>query len=468
MAVYDTIIRNAEVLTPQGLEAFDVGLADGKIAALLARGEGSASETIDAAGQQLLPGAIDIHFHIRAPAFPDRGTVESETRAASSAGITTLFEMPISKPCCNTAERVEMRRAHFAEHAFINFGLYAAPGDLTDESVAAMKEAGIVAFKMFTTPAPAGRDDEFYGLSFPDEADQLAALKAVAKTGLPIVVHAESAQLLAAGEAMAATMDPASADSHLAARPAICEAVAVAKLLTMNMTAGAKLHIAHVTSADTVAVLRAFAGTSDFTAETCPHYLFRTQDDVARVGVFAKINPPVRSKADQDALWQALADGVITHVTTDHASFSLAEKSASRENFLDAPPGSPGSEVLVPAMLDAVAAGRISLEGAMALLAGNAADRFGLPSKGRIVVGHDADLMLFDPRGENTISADSLNTFAREVAHLYYGARFSGRVTRTIVGGRTVYDGAIIGTPGWGQYTSPGLQPSPQPASMSA
>ena len=456
MSEYETIIRNAAVLTAtHGLQGLDVALADGKIAALLPRGEGSAGRTIDATGQHLLPGAIDIHFHIRAPAYPDRGTVESETRAAAAGGITTLFEMPITKPCCNTAERVQFRRAHFAEHAFINFGLYAAPGDLTDTGVQAMADAGIVAYKIFTTPTPAGRDDEFFGLSFPDEADQMRALKAVAKTGLPIVVHAESAQLLALAATEIAGLDLTNIDTHLASRPALCEAVAVAKLLTLNIEAQARLHIAHVTSALTVEVLRRFAGTSDFSAETCPHYLFRTHEDVRRAGVFAKINPPVRFQADQDALWQAIGDGVITHVTTDHAAFSHAEKLAGARNMVTAPPGSPGSEVLVPSMLDAVARGKVTLEQAVALLSGNAASRFSLPSKGRIAAGADADLMLVDLSGRTTISAATLHTFARDVAQLYHGADFAGRVMRTIVAGETVYDGTIVGHAGSGRYVSP-------------
>lgn len=455
METYDTIIRNAEVLTPDGLKPLDVALAGATIAALLPRGDGVAAQTIDAAGQHLLPGTIDIHFHIRAPAYPERGTVESETRAAAAGGITTLFEMPISKPCCNTAERVEIRRAHFAEHAFINFGLYAAPGDITDASVQAMAAAGIIGYKIFTTPAPSGRDDEFFGLSFPDEADQMRALKAVAKTGLPIVVHAESAQLLALAEADLAGTDLTNIDAHLASRPAICEAVAVAKLLAMNIEARAKLHIAHVTSALTVDVLRRFAGTSDFSAETCPHYLFRTHDDVRRAGVFAKINPPVRLKADQDVLWQAIDEGIITHVTTDHAAFSYAEKLAGAKNMVTAPPGSPGSEVLLPAMLDAVAHDRISLQKAMALLSSNAAARFNLPGKGRIAVGADADLVLVDLTAKTTIGPDTLLTFARDVAQLYHGAEFRGRVVATIVAGRTVYDGEITGHAGWGKYVGP-------------
>jgi len=467
LTTYDTIIRNAQVLTSDGLAAVDVALADRKIAALLPPGQGESEEMIDATGQHLLPGVIDIHFHIRAPAYPERGTVESETRAAAAGGITTLFEMPISKPCCNSAQRVKARRDHFADHAVINFGIFGAPGDLQPQNVQAMADAGAIAFKIFTTTAPEGRDDEFFGLSFPDEADQMQALKAVAPTGLPIVVHAESAQLLAVSEAAALKLDLADADTHLAARPAVCEAVAVAKLLAMNMEAQAKLHIAHVTSALTVDVLRHFRGTSDFSAETCPHYLFRTHDDVRAAGVFAKINPPVRTRADQDALWSAIADGTITHVTTDHAAFSHAEKMASANNFLQAPPGTPGSEVLLPAMLDAVSNGRISLDKAVALLSANAAHRFGLPAKGRIAVSADADLVLVDLTATTEITPQTLHTFARDVAQLYHGARFTGRVERTIVGGRTVYDGEIVGAAGDGRFAAP-THPIRPDARMSA
>ncbi len=456
-AGYDLMIRGAEVLTLQGLARLDVAVSGGRIAALLSPGEGSADTTIDATGQHLLPGAIDIHCHIRAPAFPHRGTVESETRAAAAGGITTLFEMPISKPCCNSAERVIIRRDHFAEHALVNFGLYAAPGSLADADLKAMVDSGIVAFKVFTTPMPKGREDEFAGLAYPDEADQLMVLQAAAKTDLPVVVHAESAELLAHFEAKAALLDQSLATTHNAARPPICESVAVAKLLAMNIIAKAKLHIAHVTSAETVDVLRHFAGTSDFSAETCPHYLIRTVEDVQTAGVFAKINPPVRDARHQAALWQAISDGVITHVTTDHASFSHAEKYASKDHFIASPAGAPGLEILVPMMLNAVAEGRVDLAQAVELISTNGAKRFGLAqSKGQIAVGFDADLMLVDLAAETKVNGPDLFTHAREVAQLYQGMRFTGRVTGTIVAGRLVFrHGTIDGVPGWGQYTVP-------------
>ncbi len=454
----DLLIRGGEVLLPDGLHRVDLGLAEGRVAGLYAPGTApEAAERIDAAGLTALPGIVDIHFHVRAPAYPERGTVQSETRAAAAGGVTTLFEMPISKPCCSTPGELARRRDHFAGNAVIDFALYAAPGDLTETSRDAMTEIGCIAWKIFTTAPPPGRGDEFDGLAFPDEADQMRALQLLAATGLPVVVHAESAPLLAHFAQAAAALDPADAATHGASRPAICEAVAVARLLTMNMTAGAKLHIAHVTSAETVAVLRAFAGTSDFTAETCPQYLFATEADVARAGVYAKVNPPIRTQADQDALWQAIADGIIDYVTTDHAPFALAEKRAAEGDFPAAPPGVPGIEFILPAMLDAVAAGRLSLKRAHDLICANGARRYGLyPFKGALLPGSAADVTLVDLAGETSLSPETMHSHAREVAHLFAGRRLRGRVRRTILRGHTVFlDGSVTGRPGGGAFVTP-------------
>lgn len=462
-AGYDTLIRNAVVVTPQASAPLDIAIDGGRIAALLTPGTAAtAGEIIDATGLHVLPGAIDIHCHVRAPAFPERGSVESETRAAAAGGITTLFEMPITKPCCNSADRVLMRRDHFAGAALVDFALYAAPGDLTRQAIEASVKAGVIAFKIFTTAAPPGRDDEFAGLATPNEGDQLATLQALSATGLPVVVHAESEELLQHFHSLGQHLDPARAATHNALRPPICEAVAVAKLLLMNMQAGAKLHIAHVTSALTVDVLRRFKGTSDFSAETCPHYLIRTVADVEAAGVFAKINPPVRDKADQEVLWSAIADGTLAHVTTDHASFAFAEKQAFLGDFPRAPPGAPGLEIMVPAMLDAVAKGRLDLRQMVALISGNAARRFNLPDKGAIRPGADADLMLVDLAGRTRIRAGELMTHARDVAHLYDGADFQGSIARTMVRGRTVYEaGRITAQPAGGRYTMPaGVAPA--------
>ena len=209
MSMLDTCILGGEVLLPHGVAGVDLGIKDGAIAGIYAPGTApEAHETIDASGKTVLPGIVDIHFHVRAPAYPERVTVQSDTRAAAAGGVTTIFEMPISKPCCSTPEELERRRDHFLENADVDFALYAAPGDLTEASRDRMVALGCIAWKIFTIEAPPGRDDEFDGLAFPEEADQMRALELLAPTGLPVVVHAESASLLRHFAAAAEALDP--------------------------------------------------------------------------------------------------------------------------------------------------------------------------------------------------------------------------------------------------------------------
>jgi dihydroorotase (multifunctional complex type) len=447
----DLAITGGVIVTPDGLLRATLLVAGGKIAGIAAVDDSvDAEQTIDASGQHILPGLIDIHCHIRAPAYPQRGTVASETRACAAGGITTVFEMPITNPCCNTPEQVVLRRDHFAASAHVDFGLYGAPLSLTEVAVDALADSGVIAFKIFTTPAPPGREVEFAGLAWPNEADQFRALQLIARTGLPVVAHAESAEILAA----APQLDPTDGRSHGLARPPLAEALAVAKLLTMNITAQAKLHIAHVTSAATIDILRQFSGTSDFTAETCPHYLRYTEEDVARVGVAAKINPPIRHAADRAALWQAIADGVITHVTTDHAGFSAAEKAAHADNFLTAPPGHPGTECMLPAMLDAVAQGKVTLVAVMRLLCMNAATRFGLSDRGALVSGRRADLIMVDMDAQTRVTETSLITAAAPIARLSHNEVFRGKLSRSFLAGQTIWDSTPTGL-ATGRFVTP-------------
>lgn len=465
MSAFDTLIRGGTVVTPAGTYPLDLGLRGGRIAALLEPGTpADAREVLDATGQHVLPGAIDIHFHVRAPAYPERGTVESETRAAAAGGVTTIFEMPISKPCCATPEIVRRRRELFARGAYVNFALYGAPGLLEPELVRGMADEGVIGFKIFTTEAPKGRDDEFGGLTLPDEPSQLRALELVAATGRVLVVHAESNELLSAFSAELEAAGRNDPGAHSASRPPVVEAVAIAKLLTMNRAVGAKVHIAHVSSRAAADALRVFQRAGmDATGETCPHYLLFTEADLARVGPYAKINPPLRTEDDQRALWEALGDGTLTAVTTDHSPFTLAEKERAETDIWAAPPGAPGVEELLVGMLDAVHKGRVTLEHAAALLSTNGAKRFGLyPRKGAILPGADADLAIVDLNAQTTIDRQRLFTEARACDRLYDGMTFQGRVTATLVGGKVVYrDGVITGAAGDGTFVSP-LAPSTQ------
>jgi allantoinase len=456
---FDTLIINGEVFTERGLEALDIGIRGGKITGLLARGTAAtADEVIDARGQWVLPGAIDIHFHCRAPAYPDRGDFATETRAAAAGGVTTIFEMPISKPCCATGEIFRMRRTLAERDAYVNFALYGAPGLLKREEVQAMADEGAIGFKIFMTSAPAGRDDEFDGLCLPEHDGLYQALALVAETGLVCAVHAEDNPLLEMHTRNLKAAGRNDIAAHGESRPPVVEAVAISTLLTMAAEIPVNLHIAHLSSEAALEVFKAYrAQGSQASAETCPHYLFFTEADMERVGPYGKINPPLRKQADQDALWQGLKDGVLMAVTTDHSPFTVEEKERARTDIWRTPPGAPGVEELLLGMLDAAHQGRLSLEHAVALISTNGAKRFGIyPQKGVIAPQADADLVVYDPNATTTIHQDMLFSKAKACDKLYEGRTFQGRILQTLVNGRTVFkDGVITGEPGWGQFVRP-------------
>lgn len=456
---YDTLIKNGRAVTPQGIQPLDIAIKDGKIAALLTRGTGAeAVEVIDAQDKLVLPGAVDIHFHCRAPGYPERGDFASETRAAAAGGVTTLFEMPISKPCCATGDVFRMRKALGEENVYVNFGLYAAPGLLDPAEIEDMVNEGAIGFKIFTTSPPAGRDDEFEGLCLPDVRDMYRAMQLVKDTGLVLAVHAENESLINWHTKLLKDAGRNDVMAHGPSRPPVVEATAVAELLTLNEAVGARLHIVHMTSRAAVDVLRRYqAAGVNATGETCPQYLFFTEEDMKRAGPYAKINPPLRTADDQAALWDALADGTLSAVTTDHSPFTVEEKERAKTDIWMTPPGANGIEELVLGMMDAALKGRLSIEDAVNLIATNGAKLFGIyPQKGAIMVDADADLVIYDTERNTTIHQDMLFSKAKACDKLYEGMTFRGRIERTLVNGHTVFDdGEIKGEPGWGKFVRP-------------
>ncbi|GEM82550.1 dihydroorotase [Meiothermus hypogaeus] len=454
----DLLIRGAAVITPEGQQRLDVAVQGDKIAALLEPNTPTeAKEVVDATGKHLLPGAIDIHFHVRAPAYPVRGTWESETRAAAAGGVTTVFEMPISKPCCATPEIFVNRREQGKREAVVNFALYGAPGMLRAELVQGMAAEGAIAYKIFTTDPVPNRLDEFEGLCVPEEWQQLRALELVKETGLVTVVHAESQPLMNHYTALVKATGRNDASTHGESRPPVVEALAISKIATLNDLVGTKLHIAHVTSKHALQTLRKWQGHQDISGETCPQYLLFTEQALADFGSYAKINPPLRTPSDIEALWEGIRDGSLISVTTDHSPFTVEEKERARADIWAAPPGAPGVEFLVPMMLDAAARGLVTLEQAVALISSNGAKRFGIYGrKGLIAKGADADLTLVDLQAKTVVDRAREFSQSRNTDYFFHGKTFQGRVVRTIVNGKTVFlDGEVLGKPGDGRFVRP-------------
>ncbi|MDE0528028.1 MAG: dihydroorotase family protein [Truepera sp.] len=437
-------------------------LDGGRIEAVLSPGEAVAADRIlDASGLLVMPGAIDIHFHCRAPGFPERGDFASESRAAAVGGVTTIFEMPISKPCASTTEVWKARRDLASRDAYVNIGIYAAPGRLDRAEIEGMAAAGAIAFKLFTTETVRGREDEFLGLSTPDLGDIFRALELVRETGLRCTFHAEEQRLIDLFSGRARAFDGPDHLRHLRSRPGVVEAASAAQLITLAEWLDTPIHLAHVSARATVDVVRAARARGvKVSAETCPHYLHFTEEVLAEVGPFGKINPPLRCEEDREALWEAVQEGVIDVIATDHAPFTVAEKQAAWGDILSAPPGHPGVEQLVPLMMNEALNGRLELSQVVNLISTRPAQLFGLyPDKGVLRAGADADLTLYDPRPRTVI--DRCKGFSRGAGcnWLYHGLEVQGEVAVTIVGGKTVFkDGDMQGSPGDGAIVRPRSQ----------
>lgn len=440
---FDCIIKNGDVFIDNKIQKINIGIKNGKIKKIFSVSKKyDAKKIINAKNKMVLPGVIDIHFHIRAPAFPKRGTVLSETKAAAKGGVTTLFEMPISDPCASTPKIIKQRKKHFKKESHINFGLIAAVGKLKLNNLNGLLKEGAIALKIFTISPPPNRFSEFDGLCFETEGELFEALTHAKKSNLVIIFHAESQELLEHFNNLHKKYDPADPKQHNAVRPPIVEAVAIAKILTINSYVGAKIHIAHVTSKTSCDLISFFQKQGqDLTAETCPHYLFKTEEDVIKHNAFGKINPPIRKKIEQKELWKAIEENVLTIIASDHAAFSYDEKIKGKNQFSSAPPGTPGGELLFPLMMNAVINGKIKLEKIIKLLCENPAKRFGLyPKKGTIREGSDADIIIFNKKEKWKITKDNLETKGKSCAHLYYDDNIKGKVNMTIVNGNIIYD----------------------------
>ena len=456
--MFDLTITQGVIVSSEFTGPATIAIKNGKIQALLAPNETvSSAKTINAPGMLIMPGAIDIHIHCRAPSFPERGDFASESRAAAAGGVTTIFEMPISDPCAATTDVFKARRDLAAKDAHVNIGLYAAPGLLDKKEIQGMVKAGAIGFKLFMTAAVKGREKEFAGLTTNNMADITQALELIKETGLRCVFHAEDQSLINLYTTRVRGVDMVDYKRHLRSRPHVVEVAAVASLLAVAEALQVPVHIAHVSARQSLDLIRLAKDKGvRVSAETCPHYLFFDETVLERVGPFGKINPPIRTQEDRLALWEALKDGTLDVVATDHAPFRFVEKDAAWGNILDALPGHPGLEQFVPLMLSEALTGRIGLQRCVELISAIPAQLFNLPTKGSFRPGADADITIYNPEPHVTIDRHKGFSRAAESNWLYDGMTLQGEVHATILAGKLIYNaGEMLAKAGDGAIVTP-------------
>ena len=455
----ELVISGGTLVAPDGVRRGGLAIADGRIVAVGDDDDLPAGrERVDAGGLVVLPGVIDTHVHARDPSVDAREDFASATAAAAVGGITTILEMPISTPSVHDRATFEARAAIVGPKAHVDFGLYGgAAGDNLD-TIEEQADAGAVAFKTFRTAAPAGREREFIGLCAPDPADYRRALERIARTGRVSAVHAEDATMLATAAAALQAAGDRGPMSHARWRPEAVELVSAAECLELARAAGARIELAHCSTPRAVDLAtRARESGVAVTVETCPHYLFLTEAELARSGPFAKINPALRSDEAVAGLWERLGRGEIDVIGSDHSPFLVEEKAPFADDMWGALPGAPGLEALLPLLLTAVADGRLTWSRLAEVTSGNAARIFGLSGKGGLRAGADADVVIVDPTRSWTIDTGRWLTRSRGTAAIWHGRAVTGAPVATYVRGRLVArDGTLTGERGFGRLVRPG------------
>lgn len=418
-----TRIHGGTCVLPTGLATVDVLLEDGKILAVDPPRTAAADEVVDATGLHLLPGVIDDQVHFREPGLTHKEDLRTATRACAKGGVTSFLEMPNTKPTTTTVERLAEKLDLASEKCLVNYGFYIGA---TPHNVEELKRA---------TRTPGIKI--FIGSSTGDLlVDEQAALEQIfAETTLPICAHCEDeATVRANAAALGGGSDYA---DHSRVRDERAAVIATRRAIDLALRHHHRFHVLHVSTAAETELLRDPQGL--ITAEACPHHLLFNIDDYARLKSLVQMNPSIKTAADNAGLWQALNDGRIQVVATDHAPHTLAEKD---QPYPQSPSGLPAVENSLALMLNSVHQGRCTLEQVVHWMCDAPARVWDLVDKGRIEPGYDADLVLVDLQKSLTVRNQDQVTKCGWTP--WDGVTLIGWPVRTWVLGRTVFqDGCI-------------------------
>lgn len=429
--MFDLIIKGGEVFTPSGLRSCDLGIAGGRIAAIGTIDGGQGGEVFDASGLTVLPGVIDTQVHFREPGLEHKEDLASGSRAAAMGGVTSFFEMPNTNPSTLTAEDLadKLSRAEgraWCDHAFF----IGAARENLDNLPILERLPGCAGVKVFmgssTGSLLVGTDEE---------------LRAVLASGTRrVAIHAEDEARLR--DRFAMVRDGADPGKHPLWRDVETALSATRRLLALARTAGRRVHVLHITTAEELPLL---AENKDIaTVEVTPQHLtLAAPECYERLGTLAQMNPPIREVRHREALWRAVDEGLVDVVGSDHAPHTAEEKAGA---YPATPSGMPGVQTLLVLLLDHLAAGRLTLPRLVDLTSAGPQRIYGIAGKGRIALGYDGDLSIVDLKARREITGEWLQSKCGWSP--FEGMRVTGWPMATILRGQIVMrEGECAGKP---------------------
>jgi allantoinase len=427
-------VRSTRVVLPDGIRPATIVIRGGRIEAV--RGDDHEADALDAGDLVVLPGLVDTHVHCNEPGRTDWEGFASATRAAAAGGVTTIVDMPLnSVPATTTLAGLAAKIEAADGQCHVDTGFWGGvvPGNAGE--IEPLARRGVLGFKCFLSPSGV---EEFGHVG---EEDLHAALPILARHGLPLLVHAELPEALGAIDPAA---DPRAYATWLASRPPAAEDAAIDVLIRLARRYDARVHVVHLAAADPLPALRGGrAAGVPLTVETCPHYLSFVAERIPDGATAFKCAPPIREGRHQDALWQALADGDIDLVASDHSPSPPEMKHLDTGSFVDAWGGIASLQLGLPAVWTGAAGRGIGIERLARWMSAAPARLAGLGTrKGGIAAGLDADLVLFDPDAEWTVDAARLEH--RHPVTPYDGLTLRGRVVTTILRGAVVFDRGLF------------------------
>ena len=387
---YDLIITGGTIAGPDGTTDGDIGIKDGRFAALGDLAEAEAAETLDVSGLTVLPGVIDTQVHFREPGLEHKEDLQSGSLAAVMGGVTAVFEMPNTKPPTTNKEAIEDKVARGRNRMHCDFAFYVGG---THENAAELPELermeGICGVKVFMGSSTGN-------LLVPDDDGVGDILKNINRRA---AFHSEDEYRLRERRSLAETGNVL---THPVWRDAEAAISSTRRLIKLAREANQHIHVLHVTTEEEMQMLA--ANRDIVSVEVTPQHLTLVAPDAyEEIGTFAQMNPPIREARHRAALWKALEQGIVDVIGSDHAPHTREEKA---EAYPHSPAGMPGVQTLLPVMLDHMAAGKLSLEKLVTLTSLNAKKLFGLKEKGEIKIGNHADLTFVDLKRTETITED--------------------------------------------------------------